>query len=329
MYSNEDIKRANDRSIISYLEQNGYELGQKGRNSICLAEHDSLIITPSENKWYWFSKQIGGVGCLDFVKKYEGLDFKSAMDKIIGNGSRYSSFNKQDSKVIKKEKEFILPPKVDDTSKIYHYLCDIRKIKRELVDRMIADEKLYQDNRNNCVFVGYDMAGVPKYALRVGTNPNYKFKGEVEGSNKAFAPSPRYNPKSDNVAVFESVIDALSYESMMVAEPSNTIALSGVSFSKLSQYLKDNPQTKHIVMMLDNDEVGISTSKKMADHCALLGYNVMLGLPRKHKDWNDELVAKVKEDEKQSIMEQIRIKRDKGFEINIENRKHIDFGIGI
>ncbi len=62
-------------------------------------------------------------------------------------------------------------------------------------------------------------------------------------------------------------------------------------------------------MMLDNDEVGISTSKKMADHCALLGYNVMLGLPRKHKDWNDELVAKVKEDEKQSIMEQIRVNR--------------------
>ncbi len=71
-----------------------------------------------------------------------------------------------------------------------------------------------------------------------------------------------------------------------------------MSFSRLSQYLKDNPQTKHIIMMLDNDEVGISTSKKMGEHCAHLGYNVMLGLPRKHKDWNDELVAKVKEDEK-------------------------------
>ncbi len=91
-----------------------------------------------------------------------------------------------------------------------------------------------------------------------------------------------------------SKIDALSYESMTVVEPSNTIALSGISFLRLSQYLKDNPQTKHIIMMLDNDEVGISKSKKMADHCAHLGYNVMLGLPRKYKDWNDELVAKVK-----------------------------------
>ncbi len=59
-----------------------------------------------------------------------------------------------------------------------------------------------------------------------------------------------------------SKIDALSYESMTVAEPSNTIALSGISFSRLSQYLKDNSQTKHIIIMLDNDEVGISISKK-------------------------------------------------------------------
>ncbi len=56
MYSSADIKRANDTSIIDYLEQNGYELRQKGRNSICLAEHDSLIITPSENKWYWWCR---------------------------------------------------------------------------------------------------------------------------------------------------------------------------------------------------------------------------------------------------------------------------------
>ncbi len=50
-------------------------------------------------------------------------------------------------------------------------------------------------------------------------NPNYKLKGEVKVSNKLFAPSPGYNPKSDNVAAFESVIDALSYESLTVAEP--------------------------------------------------------------------------------------------------------------
>ncbi len=93
------------------------------------------------------------------------LNTKSAVDKIIRNGSQYSSFNKQDNKVIKKEKEFILSPKVDYTSNVYYYLCDIRKIKKELVDRMIAENKLYQDNRNNCVFIGYDMAGIPRYAL--------------------------------------------------------------------------------------------------------------------------------------------------------------------
>ncbi len=32
-------------------------------------------------------------------------------------------------------------------------------------------------------------------------------------------------------------------------------------------------------------------------------------VPKKHKDWNDELVAKFKKYEKQSIMEQIRTNR--------------------
>ncbi len=79
-----------------------------------------------------------------------------------------------------------------------------------------------------------------------------------------------------------------------MAELSNTIALSGVSFSILSRYLKDNPQTKHIIMMLDDDEIGINTSKKMHEHLTHLGYNVMLDIPRNHKDWNDELVAEIK-----------------------------------
>ncbi len=47
----------------------------------------------------------------------------------------------------------------------------------------------------------------------------------------------------------------------------------------------------------------------MGKYCAHLGYNVMLGLLRKHKDWNDELIEKVKEDEKQSILEQIRMNK--------------------
>lgn len=110
------------------------------------------------------------------------------MDKIIDGSSQYSSFNKPNNKVIKKEDDFILPTKVDDTSNVYNYLCNIRKVKKSVVDKLIAENKLYQDDRNNCVFVGYDIADVPRYALRIGTNPDNKFKGEVKGSNKAFAP---------------------------------------------------------------------------------------------------------------------------------------------
>ncbi len=53
----------------------------------------------------------------------------------------------------------------------------------------------------------------------------------------------------------------------------------------------------------------------------------MIGLPRKHKDWNDELVAKVKEDEKQSILNQIRISRGISNESNSTREKYIGIDI--
>ncbi len=65
----------------------------------------------------------------------------------------------------------------------------------------------------------------------------------------------------------------------------------------------------------------------MADHCAHLGYNVMLGLPRKYKDWNDELVAKVKEDEKQSIIEQIKANRNLASRCARTRKKYIGIDI--
>lgn len=39
-------------SILEYLLKNNYRLIEKNKNSIRLVEHDSLVITLTNNKWY-------------------------------------------------------------------------------------------------------------------------------------------------------------------------------------------------------------------------------------------------------------------------------------
>lgn len=170
---------------------------------------------------------------------------------------------------------------------------------------MIAENKLYHDNRNNCVFVGYDIADIPRYALRIGTNPDNKFKGEVKGSNKAFAPEILSSLPTYTVCVFESIIDAMSVLTLYNLNY-DLISLSGVSGRKLEQYLDDNKSIKQIVFMLNNDEVGMSTMKELMSKYTKLGYDIGFKLS-KEKDWNDELVAKSKS---ASILEKIKESKD-------------------
>ncbi len=47
-------------------------------------------------------------------------------------------------------------------------------------------------------------------------------------------------------------------------------------------------------MMLDNDKTGIEVGQKKGEHCAHMGYNMLLDLLRKHNDRKDELIANQK-----------------------------------
>jgi hypothetical protein len=118
------------------------------------------------------------------------------------------------------------------------------------------------------VFVGYDKAGVPRYATVRGTRGN--FKGDVSGSDKRY--SFALGSKSANLHLFESAIDALSFATVEgIKDPDCfdgvLLSLSGVYKPKwhiaesalppaLAQYLESHPEAKNLHLHLDNDFAG-------------------------------------------------------------------------
>ena len=102
--------------------------------------------------------------------------------------------------------------------------------------------------------------------------------------------------------MFEAAIDALSYLTLLKLRgqnwrAANTLSLSGIYQPRkdgsirfpaaLEQYLKDNPSVERIVLCLDSDAPGRTTSaaiqKKLSE------YEVIDNPPRCGKDYNDQL----------------------------------------
>ena len=75
-----NIEAARSISVMQYLEAyHPGELVRKTDREYCTRTHDSLIITPSNGKFHWFSRDLGGNNAIDYLTKVEGMDFVSAV----------------------------------------------------------------------------------------------------------------------------------------------------------------------------------------------------------------------------------------------------------
>lgn len=255
----------------------------------------------SNGKWYWWSQGVGGTTALDYLIAVEGYDFKEACNYLA------SLMNISDPVVTyyhkKETKPFELPEKDKNNNLVIRYLCETRKIDREIVDYFISKGMLYQSaNFRNAVFVGYD-GDMPAYAFK--RNIFKDFKLEHTGSNKAF--SFNYQNKESNVLhVFEAAIDLLSYMTLLKMEDIdygsfNYLSLGGACEKiaakteadmpiALKAFLERNPNVQIIVFHLDNDEVGRGATQKIM-MIARRNYQCFDNHPVNFKDVNEELVS--------------------------------------
>lgn len=172
----------------------------------------------------------------------------------------------------------------------------------ETVSSKYVDNILLKDNtkifKNNLVVsTGKNAQGEISYAAFRIASTNYRFRGEVAGSDKASGFLIESEGMNDCVYVFESFIDAMSHANLYNIKYGNKdawklhnrLALGGTADTALMELLKRKPNIRNICLCLDNDSAGRTAAKEIAGKLRSMGYVNIYERYSNEKDYNDEL----------------------------------------
>ena len=305
-FTDEQIAQANSVSIIDYAKSRGYPVKKVTAHSFKIPGYGGLYIHSGGLKWNRFSADAGG-GTIQFVMHMENKSWVEAVKELLNipttQYSYSSAANEKPRENQDEKKPFQLPEKNDTFKHLFAYLIGTRKIDKQLVYDLVKVNKIYENKCNNsCVFVGYDKNSEAKYAAIRGTNPSIQYRKDVAGSDKSypFAVDIREGKvcndntfRSNNLFVFESPIDLMSYLSLIKLHrikdfDAHYISLGGVCDLALERFLKEHPDITEITLCLDNDEAGrFACDQIWQKHGAR--YNILRHQPD-NKDFNDDLV---------------------------------------
>ena len=260
-----DIARHTD--LPDLLSSLGYTLKRIG-SYYTTAEMDSIRIK-ERLTWRRYSTRQGG-DAISFLQEFCGMRFPEAVDYLLAYHGRSRDSPDRDKPIPRpkpsppKEKPpFVLPPANPDQRRVSAYLRK-RGIASQVIQRFLDTGLLYEDAPyHNCVFVGRDGSGQPKFASKRGTMDfnGSGFKRDVLGSDKKVGFRLPCEPEIEEVTVFEAPIDLMSFCTLCPEVHSNAVALCGLYSGPLDTYLRDHPHLKSIKLLLDHDEPGITAAK--------------------------------------------------------------------
>ncbi len=289
---------ARETDLPDLLSSLGYTVKKVG-SCYTTKEMDSLRIW-DRRRWYRFSSRQHG-DAITFLQEFCGKSFPEAVNYLLAYHGRtrdspeWSRAPPPSKTAQTKERvAFVLPPAHTDERRVFAYLSK-RGIAPQVIRRFIEARFLYEDARyHNCVFVGRDGSGQPRFANKRGTYDlnGAGFKGDVAGSDKRIGFRLPCNPEVNGVFVFEAPIDLMSFCTLCPEVVSNAVALCGLYSGPLDSYLQENPHLKQITLLLDGDEPGIRAAKEMREKYKNDGYAVEIRVPKYGKDWNEQLLYK-------------------------------------
>ena len=282
---------AKNTDLPDLLERLGYHLQRVGRY-YTTREMDSIRVR-DRRTWHRYSNGTGG-DAITFLQTFEGKGFRDAVEYLLDfNGQSRDSPKSSRSRLPPEERrpEFALPPANGDNRRVFAYLRK-RGIAPQVIRSFLNAGLLYEDAKyHNCVFVGRDSSGQPRFASRRGTydKDGISFKRDVPGSDKSVAFSLPCDPAVPWVLVFEAPIDLMSFCTLHREVRSNAVALCGLYHGALDTYLRDNPHLRHVALCLDADEPGREAAEKLRAEYEARGLKVSTRTPAKGKDWNEYL----------------------------------------
>ena len=322
------MRIARETDLPDLLEHLGYQVRQIGRYHTT-REMDSLRIR-NRRTWFRCSDQTGG-DTITFLQRFCGKSFPEAVEYLLdyhGRARDSPARPRQETAAVLEQIPFSLPPANADHRHVFAYLRK-RGIAPQVIRTFLSSGLLYEDAlHHNCVFVGRDASGKPRFASRRGTydlnGPG--FKRDVAGSDKRVAFRLPSRPELDWVLVFEAPIDRVGAKSIPLrfrlrrklrfipvlllfpSDPlcwvlmgalfdltlhrqvtSNAIALCGLYEGALDTYLRDTPGIRRIALCLDADGPGQTAAERLQAKYEGLGYTVKLLRPARGKDWNEYL----------------------------------------
>ncbi len=301
------VERAQNADLVTLLEELGYSFFNYSDGHRC-REHPSLIVYNDRRSWYWNSQKIGGSNAIDFYIMTEKMSFNEAVDTTLSGSHGVLSAQKYIPL------EMYITPRMPATSRndnqlLIDYLCNERCIGIDIVDELIREEKIYEDERGNVVFVRYDKYGIARSITQRGTMRGQVFHHYCADSDKRYG---FYMPSiipSELLYIFESPIDAMSHATLINMARQDTlawreqsrIALSGTSDTALT-YLADlYPKVRELVFCLDNDPAGQEAAETHMKKYAEMGYRTRRLIPKGGKDYNEKLQARCRQSEAKTL----------------------------
>lgn len=243
------------------------------------------ISCPNGYLWYCHESK-GGAGALDLAMFLGDMSFKEAVEFLDGDVV-FSRTTEDVKKNFKPEVELVVPASIDHTwQKVYHYLSKVRKLPDAVIKLATTQNRVYSDDRGNCVFVyGWDAAKPAAIELR-GTYVAKPFHKLVDGSDKT-EPFLVKGGEVKVMAVGEAPISVLSY---LALNPGITVAATAGAGRELPKAVieKYHEMGYTVISINDNDSAG----EKAYDWlCENLSPDIPLfrDAPTVVNDWNDVL----------------------------------------
>lgn len=263
-------------------------------NFLRVEEHQSMLFDTKRN--IALSIQNGKtLNVIDLVMEECGLSLENAKDLLISfyiNSIPQEMVQYNYNNIVDKTEQYKglqLPKQNDNNNIVKSYLTSELYLGEKLINRLIDEDRIFEDEYHNCVFVGYDVneETKPVFACQVGTYIDSDYKKDCLGSLTKNGFFLKGFNGCEKLVISDRVVDALSYFSYSIATSETRTCdahilgtSSALSIAQVLDYnLQNNNKLKSvnkIEVYLSNDEIGNVAWKELNKYLDdnNLSYNV-------------------------------------------------------